>query len=163
MTFYNRDSTQEIAPSLSLKTIVASHPAETAFHHPAARQQHKATFGGRQLHYFEPHALRRGVLGGLLAGVALVDKCHLNRLAGRFLDVLGQFGDLRTFLQRWRRWAGAHDRRFHATACADPEPDLQRHQRSTIAGFADRWYTTAADHWGSSAIVRRYGPASVSR
>jgi hypothetical protein len=43
----------------------AGHPGKAALGHPAARQQHKAILGGRQLDDFQPGGVFRGIRSGL--------------------------------------------------------------------------------------------------
>lgn len=52
---------------------------EAPFHHPASRQQDKAVLGCRQFDNFQSDAVRLGIGGRLLTGIALVHKGHLDR------------------------------------------------------------------------------------
>jgi hypothetical protein len=72
----------------------AAQPAETAFDDPATREQDKATFGIRQLDDFKLNAMLCGVLHGLVARVALVDKGDLYCFASDFLDFARQVFNL---------------------------------------------------------------------
>ena len=96
----------EMQPSqrLSQALIIASQPAEArhprkaALNYPAPRQQHKATLGDGQLDHFQANALRLSISRRLFTRLALVHKCHFDRLAGHLLDLLGQRRDLRPVL-----------------------------------------------------------------
>jgi len=52
-----------------------SNPADMECRHPR-QDKSKSAFGLRQLDHDEPNALLAGGLGRLVAGVALIDKCH---------------------------------------------------------------------------------------
>jgi hypothetical protein len=73
-------------------------PAETALHHPPPGQQHKASFGLRQLDHVQPNTLPASGLGRVVAGVALIDKGHFDLLAGNLLNRSRQFRHLGTLL-----------------------------------------------------------------
>ena len=79
------------------------HLRKDYFHHPPARQQHEAAFGVRQFDDLQPHAVRVGVRGRLLARAPLVYERHLDRLTGHGLHLCGQRGDLGAFLWVGRR------------------------------------------------------------
>ena len=81
----------------------AGAPSEGALGDPAARQQHEAALGLGRLHHHEPDAVRRGLRGGRLAGVALVDEGDLHALAGGVLYRRGEAVDLRPVLLVRRR------------------------------------------------------------
>lgn len=64
------------------QSAAASGPGEVAFKDPAFGQEHEAAFGLGQADDLQLEAVRGGVLGHLLAGVALVNEGHLNVRAG---------------------------------------------------------------------------------
>ena len=80
-----------------------SHPSEAAFNNPALWQQHKTFLGFGQFDHNQFKPMLSRSLSWLLAGVALVNKGHLDRITGGSLDVLGQVADLSSLLFVGRR------------------------------------------------------------
>ncbi len=76
----------------------ARYPAKAALDDLTTGQEHKAFLGLRQLDHLQTYTLFGGSSHGVVARVALVDKGHLDGLAGRFLDCLGQLLDLSAVL-----------------------------------------------------------------
>ena len=97
-------------------------PGEGAFDDPAAGKQNKALFGFCQLHDDQVDVVGLGLLGRLLAGVSLIDKGHLHLLRGRFLNLLAELSDLRSFLLvgRGDRHGQQMVQGIHATWALDP-------------------------------------------
>ena len=76
------------------QTAKARGPGVTPFDHPPAGQRHKALFGLGQLAHPQAHRLGVGILGGLLAGIPLVDKRHFDGVARDFVPFRSQGCDL---------------------------------------------------------------------
>jgi len=80
------------------QTTEARGPRETTLHHPAARQQNKALLSFGEFHHFQVNAVRRGILGRLGSGVALVPKGDFDGLAGDIVYLGRQLLDLGSVL-----------------------------------------------------------------
>lgn len=76
-------------------------PGEASFDHPAARQEHEASFRHEMLDYLEPEAMLFCRFGGVWTSVVLIDEGQFDRVAGNLLHLLGQGRDL--FANRRRR------------------------------------------------------------
>src|SRR5581483_12328908 len=87
------------------KSLVIAHqtsktrgPGKRAFHHPSARQEHKAPPGFGQLDDFQTDAVfLRGLRRNLASG-ALVHEGHFDMVASHRLNGLSQFADLSSIL-----------------------------------------------------------------
>ncbi len=102
----------------------------------AARQQHEAAFGFRQLNDLQPDAVGVGIGCRWFPCIALVDECHastgsahrFDRLAGDGLDLFRQCGDLRAFWFVGGRddhaSAGSALRGQHLTQCINRHVDF---------------------------------------
>lgn len=111
-------------------------PSETALDHPAPRQDHKATFGIRELNDFKPNAL----FGSRLTGVALVNKYHFDCLSRYVLNLLCQLPYDRAIL-----FIGCHDMQRQQQT-----QGVYRHVR-----FAVKWCAKGADRLAPCAILSR--------
>src|SRR5947207_3300341 len=83
---------------ITSQTAKTGQPPERALHHPAPRQQDKTTLGLGQLDDHQLNSLFSRRALRLAAGIALVNKSHLDALLRYFLDELRQFRHLRTIL-----------------------------------------------------------------
>ncbi|MGF6971883.1 hypothetical protein QFZ94_000310 [Paraburkholderia sp. JPY465] len=102
---YKVDSSECLRQALviSRESTKAVQPAEATFHHPATGQQHKALFRFRQLDHLKLDSFIQRCLRGLLAGIALIGKRYLDRLACGLLDRTRKPADLGTLLLVGRR------------------------------------------------------------
>lgn len=66
--------------------------------HPTFGQEDKAALGIGQLDHNQIDAVFSGGLSGIIASIALVDKCNLHRLADHLLNLLAQLRHLGAFL-----------------------------------------------------------------
>ena len=96
-------------------------PGEASFDHPAARQQHEASFGHRMLDDFEMDFVMACGLGRRRARIALVDIGQLNRVAGHLLYLLRQRFHLRAVALVGRR----HGERQQVAQCIDRNMHLR--------------------------------------
>lgn len=99
------------------QTAEAGHPANGA-------EAGQSPSGLRQLDDFQAKTLCSGLLLGIVTGVALVNKGHLNRSAGDSLNLLSQLAYLSTVL-----FVGGRD-----LQCQQMAQGIHRHMR--LAGFA---------------------------
>ncbi len=83
---------------VSCQPSKTSGPDETAFNNPAFWQQHEAFLGFWQFDHNQFDAMLSRILSRSVTSVPLVNKGDLNRIAGGFLNLLGQFSHLISLL-----------------------------------------------------------------
>ena len=71
-------------------------PGEASFYHPAAWQEHEASFGHGVFDHLKPDATLLGCFRRVGAGVALIDIGQFDRVAGHLLHLFSQGSDLST-------------------------------------------------------------------
>jgi hypothetical protein len=102
---------QQVQPSQRLwqslivacQTAKSCRPSETALHHPAPWQQHKAFLRLWQFHHFQADAVLLRRLCGGLARLALINKRHFDYFSDGLLHRLGQLRYLLAILLISRR------------------------------------------------------------
>ena len=81
------------------EAVKACLPAEGAFHHPTARQQHKPLFGCRELDHLKCYSVYLSLPCRCFARVALIYIGQFHVVSSDLLDLRGKLSDLRTLLQ----------------------------------------------------------------